>query len=891
METRVEIFRDGSWRKLRLQSGRAIKYNAVINRIGKTDSREISHTNTFSLPPVFQNTDALGINIYNKEKLAKSLNKRFPAKYYIEDKLLQQGFLIINNTSDEVIKVNFIDEALTLTEKWGSTTFKELLEDDSIIKPADYSDAILKMSNYNMSKSEVLIPLGGVGARGYNLALFPNALNAIGDNFQETGAGGRVDDTFNPYQSRPIFNAKALFDLAVESFGYTPLYDVSVDWDKVAKIFMIGSGLDKNKVEDEGQFKVTHPATKRFTYGSEGDKGNGYKLSVIGYDDSVANAIKPNDIPNWVHPPDNNYFRNPESDFSHFAIDYRADNSVLVPDITSATFGDITFSADLYRERPVDPYKQNMKAYSCWENINHASGGNVLFQEIEITDRVLENDNISGVIKKNQLASFPGGSSGRLLGVIIGHRKKHKYREQYWTHEYLFNTVVSETFLIEDIISYDEYGQYIANNIDLRHAAPNKTIKELLSGIMQKEGILLNIDNKTKIVKFFSYSLYRNERDLGNFNNWSGYYQEYVSPLFNTDYGNNYAKKNEISLSSPYLGNSYDFYLDDQSEDSKYKDFTKSPVKIFKDVEGIERVNNTTVPYNEYKNLGLGLVDQTDTVAGLTQVSADGLEQGVITSLQLIANVNYATLPEGVREWYNLVDRAVRGNSTFLIPVSVISTLDLSLPIYIEGLGGFFIIEEIEEYINQVTPVVVKLIKLIELEISTDPPSSSTTLVGNYNGGSDYQGGLTRITNDTLLVGGYQGSSTYTATLENEFIFKELVGTYGGGSTYQATISSTVSEKLLVGSYSGSSIYGAKLSIEVKKFLLRTTDTFVGELAVTGKIKVSESLQVGNDTAAASASNVGTLRYTSDANNSYVDMCMQTEVGTFVWINIVKNSW
>ena len=81
--------------------------------------------------------------------------------------------------------------------------------------------------------------------------------------------------------------------------------------------------------------------------------------------------------------------------------------------------------------------------------------------------------------------------------------------------------------------------------------------------------------------------------------------------------------------------------------------------------------------------------------------------------LPLIANVNYATLPQGVEEWYNLIDKAVRVKAKFLLPIRTIKNLDLSKPIYVGELGGFYIIEEISEYTGPSNEVTVKLIRLI----------------------------------------------------------------------------------------------------------------------------------------------------------------------------------
>ena len=48
---------------------------------------------------------------------------------------------------------------------------------------------------------------------------------------------------------------------------------------------------------------------------------------------------------------------------------------------------------------------------------------------------------------------------------------------------------------------------------------------------------------------------------------------------------------------------------------------------------------------------------------------------------------------------------------------------------------------------------------------------------------------------------------------------------------------------------------------------------------------------MADDSSTASASNVGTLKYYTYGNNSYVDMCMQTGASTYAWVNIVQNNW
>lgn len=65
----------------------------------------------------------------------------------------------------------------------------------------------------------------------------------------------------------------------------------------------------------------------------------------------------------------------------------------------------------------------------------------------------------------------------------------------------------------------------------------------------------------------------------------------------------------------------------------------------------------------------------------------------------------------------------------------------------------------------------------------------------------------------------------------------------------------------------------------------------IGTTTPDSKLQVDGGIQMADDTDAASASKVGTLRYRTSGNNSYVDMCMQTAASTYAWVNIVQNTW
>jgi hypothetical protein len=70
-----------------------------------------------------------------------------------------------------------------------------------------------------------------------------------------------------------------------------------------------------------------------------------------------------------------------------------------------------------------------------------------------------------------------------------------------------------------------------------------------------------------------------------------------------------------------------------------------------------------------------------------------------------------------------------------------------------------------------------------------------------------------------------------------------------------------------------------------------TGNVGIGTTDPKSKLQVNGGIQMANDTDTASADKVGTMRYRADANNSYVDMCMQTGAATYAWINIQSNTW
>jgi len=715
MAAKMEILKDGVWFELELKSSKEVKYNARINKIGETSNRQIGSTNTFTLPPTAKNIQALGINIFNQYTLAKALNRKYIANYFISNKLVQNGFILINNTRGGEIHVNFIDEALDVVSKWGSITYKELLEDEILPVASDYQTAISELRNYDMPVNTLLAHLPPLGSRGYNLCLFPNNLNPLGDAFQKNENGIRLDDSFNPYQSRPIFNAMSLFDLACERFGYTGIFDASVDWDTIKETYFIAQENDKNDESDDSTFQndTYDPISSTTYFADKTTVGLLTRRSQVMMKFPTSNSIQPNDFGNWA---DNSYVYDPAAGFWTYKSTsfWRDSNTVFTPNLQNGNGGEITFTGDVFEN---DASELSLRVIAYWAPTNPAANviseawGTGVGANPFPTEIVRGTDHeIDITIDKNLFNSVPTGASHPIGITVTG---EGFLDNGLWLN--LYNMQVSEVSLTGDTVSFDDFDQFENTTVDFTYAASRKTLKTLMTSIMHKEGILMNIDSSNKEIKFFTYGHYVTQMENDAFEVWDDYLLKYNKPEWQTNYGNNYAKLNEISLSEPFKGNAYSYELENQGELSRYQDRAQDKLANFKDVSQVFDVNNTLNPYTEYTSKGLGLVEFRGTVSGsLDQVRADiGTSPGNILLLPLIANVNYATIPNGVKEWYDLVDSAVRVKSNFLLPVDVIKKLDLSKPIYVGRLGGFYIIEEISEYTNPETPVTVKLIKLI----------------------------------------------------------------------------------------------------------------------------------------------------------------------------------
>tara|TARA_B110000902_G_scaffold264597_1_gene346507 strand:- start:257 stop:2383 length:2127 start_codon:yes stop_codon:yes gene_type:complete len=702
--TRIEILKDGIWVYLELGQDKSIRYNSVINKIGKTSTREISGSNTFSIPWTFHNVQTLGLNQFNATELAASLNQKYEAKYYNEDTLFQEGFVVINNMDSGPININFIDEALFITEKWGATSYNDLLKDSSLQISAVYQTAIDEMVNYDIDKSAVLAHLTNISGETFPLALFPNNLNQIGDKWQIFGDGtDHKNNGINPYQSRPIFNAKAFITLACEAYGYDPIFHTSIDWATVAKTYMVTKGLEKSQYGDSGIITVNHPrVTEEAPHYLVNPGGFGVYESQVSMEFAFGTGIVPATLTGFPASPLGLLRTGPGDGV------WRQRRNIFVPNVSGGNVGTIRFTATV--ENDGSGSGANDGTFIIYK---HKTTANTYIIEEAVVDT--ENNSTTTVdytMDKTQFNTPTSSDAGDVIGIyLLRYDVTNSSSGSSMT-----NMDVVETYSPAGLISYDKHGQYLQDAVDLTYAASTETISSLIKGLMQKDGMLMNIDSKRKEIEFFAYSAYGTRRDLGGDNivDWSKYLLEYSNPKFNTNYGNNYAISNKVGLSGPYPGNSVKIILGNQTSSSKYKDSAEDYNSTFKDVVSAQKLLYSTTPYVEYKVSGNSLVELDVNLGNLEQYRYDSTTSslGTLTGLPAIYNVNFSVATGGINAWYGLIDNSVRAKPSFLLPLDVVKNLDLRKPIFISQLGGYYIPEEVEQYIDSKTPVSVKLIKL-----------------------------------------------------------------------------------------------------------------------------------------------------------------------------------
>lgn len=710
----LEIFRDGEWHKLDLPNGQKVKYNLLVNDIGNPSERKISHSNTYTLPKTVNNIQALGLNYLNSNALRRSLNRKFDCRIKDRGRITMEGFLVINRPTDKDIKVNVIDKAVDLLGMWGSTTYKELLNNDALISslPQAFRNAVAQLREFNIPlQNQPMTPTSNIYGLSYPLAAFPNTLNVIGDNFNKLDTDIRVPaDRINTFQSRPLFNASAFLRMICNAYGYNISISPSND---PRNDYIVPESANEEPDTNQNPETGLLDDVKRWDIYDPGSSNTVGQMAF--YLPPGVPSNSPNNITGYTDPPELLVENVP----AYSRRDYKAMNCIYYIS-ESRMSGKLTYFCNYQNVSTFPDNNCYVRHYvrSVWRNLN---GLGVMFHEIEGIEDVWEWKSLSEVqsaeivIDKSQFKIKPDPNAFTFFGIlhIVQFRRPTAilYPEEY-DSPHMINMRTTEEIITEDKITFNDKDEfYQGTTVNLANAAPQETIKNLLSGILVRNGLLCYIDDLNKTVYFYGYGLMTSRITSRTYiDDWSDYFLKNMPIEYDTQYGDKYAKLNRIGLKEAFPGNSYNLKLSEQGEDSKYKDFVEFENPQFKDVTEVKLVNTGGVkPYFEYTNKGLGLVSIESTINGLIQTNSKGVEAGTV-NVRHAQNVNYHRLPQSVIDWYEIINKGVRVKGYFLLPQDVIKNIDLRRPKYVEGLNSTTIIEKVSEYVDAQTPVEVTLI-------------------------------------------------------------------------------------------------------------------------------------------------------------------------------------
>ena len=161
-----------------------------------------------------------------------------------------------------------------------------------------------------------------------------------------------------------------------------------------------------------------------------------------------------------------------------------------------------------------------------------------------------------------------------------------------------------------------------------------------------------------------------------------------------------------------------------------------------------------------------------------------------------------------------------------------------------------------------------------------DSGSSSGALLTLKGDGSSYGGGA-----QINIIGGSQDYLYYATNIIRSPGTPEAIEKYEMYDhkwTWDGNMGSTTAQPYT--SYAFKSQGSSQM-------VIYNNNVGIGTTSPQAKLQVNGGVQLANDTAVAWAGKVGTFRYRTSGNNSYVDMCMQTGASTYAWVNIVTNSW
>ncbi len=163
--------------------------------------------------------------------------------------------------------------------------------------------------------------------------------------------------------------------------------------------------------------------------------------------------------------------------------------------------------------------------------------------------------------------------------------------------------------------------------------------------------------------------------------------------------------------------------------------------------------------------------------------------------------------------------------------------------------------------------------------------SSNSSGINNTAFGAGALAGLTSG-NDNTAIGYLSGTYDIAGNMVNNMVSNIFIGSYTKASA-SADTNMVVIGRFAEGLGSNSVVIG---NSDIEK------NAFYGKVGIgitdpKSTLQVNGGVQVANDSDIASVDKVGTIRYRADANNSYVEMCVQTGASTYAWIVIHQETW
>ena len=172
------------------------------------------------------------------------------------------------------------------------------------------------------------------------------------------------------------------------------------------------------------------------------------------------------------------------------------------------------------------------------------------------------------------------------------------------------------------------------------------------------------------------------------------------------------------------------------------------------------------------------------------------------------------------------------------------------------------------------------------------------SLRNNISGGNNTANGLNSLANNTVgssnSANGYSSLSNNTTGYYNTSNGRDS-GRYISDGTTNNSISNNslylgYNTKALANNQTNQIVIGYDATGNGSNSVVLGNDS-ITKTTLRGNVTTDGSVQVGDNTDTAIASNVGAMRYRTDAVASYADMAMETSAGVYAWVNIVTNTF